>query len=421
MGKSLSVLTTNKEKPTSNQQLFVIGYNNGQNRSRIQNELLRLDMEYKPDVIYSGFQCAVYGNKAQNFYRSSGSRLWHQCHGNLEFDLSNELPSETIKFFKNNKIHRVFTNAAGKTTFWMNEDYDIFIQGDFNNTQNGYQQSEFFGELDNIMDIKSMRSYAFAITGFSRKLSTSICNQWLNSNVNIPVDIINLIHKFCNPCKVYRQHKKFTKTENWEEIPYFTGSETDIMKIGCGSGYSLFVADDGAVYGNGYNQHGQLGLGHAKDCIDKDDIIQIEYFITHKIKIRDVACGYDHNLMIDYQCNVYSFGRNSNGQCGHKTDLVSASMDKEVMSDVLEPRLITDFADMDIIEINCGSHHSHCKSSDELHFLFGSNKFSECITYDERISVVSPFCINDIVKKKTQKNEIKYVSLGCHNTKLILE
>ena len=74
-----------------------------------------------------------------------------------------------------------------------------------------------------------------------------------------------------------------------------------------------------------------------------------------------------------------------------------------------------------LIDLN-GGHHSYCKSKDDKHFLFGINRYNECLVYKWRCYFVEPSnCVNEVVHKMSNGRKIKYVSLGMYNTKIILQ
>ena len=145
--------------------------------------------------------------------------------------------------------------------------------------------------------------------------------------------------------------------------------------------------------------------------------------------IKDIQCGNDHNLALDANGRVYSFGANHLGQCGD-------SSTKHVDT----PKMIKYLKNYTVLQIDCGSNHSYCRvakhcvmdGEQDKHYLFGSNKYNECITYDNAINngqrdkcfnnikVVTPHCINDIIEEKSNGKIIKAVYLGHHNTKIIL-
>ena len=86
-----------------------------------------------------------------------------------------------------------------------------------------------------------------------------------------------------------------------------------IKKIACGKNFLIFLSDGGAVYGLGSNSKGQLGLQDYKDrkipCLN-------ELLIKDGERICDISCGFKHVIALGYSGKAFSWGSNSNGQCG---------------------------------------------------------------------------------------------------------
>ncbi|UJR38108.1 hypothetical protein I4U23_030788 [Adineta vaga] len=88
-------------------------------------------------------------------------------------------------------------------------------------------------------------------------------------------------------------------------------SEKRVIQIATGYYHSLGLTDDGTVYAIGLNSHGQLGLGHAKDCRFATPITCLRGSpIVH------IACGAYHSLIVSKSGTVFSCGLNSSGQLG---------------------------------------------------------------------------------------------------------
>ena len=70
-----------------------------------------------------------------------------------------------------------------------------------------------------------------------------------------------------------------------------------------------------------------------------------------KVRVKDVCCGRDHNLIIDENGNIWSWGYNYYGQCGNNTT-----------KDIGQPQIIDTLKKMKIKEIQCGYVHSYCRT-----------------------------------------------------------
>ena len=146
----------------------------------------------------------------------------------------------------------------------------------------------------------------------------------------------------------------------FHRIPYF--KHKTIKQIAAGFGHSLFLDYENILWGYGYNKYGQLGLGHTNPSKDKLPAAN-DYFSSNKhIIITQISCGAHHNLILDDNGNVYSFGYNRYGQCGVGE------------SESSKPILISK---TNMVQIKCGDYHSYIGDESNNYYLFGSNKYNE--------------------------------------------
>eukprot|EP01083_Nonionella_stella_P190332 704909_1 len=195
----------------------------------------------------------------------------------------------------------------------------------------------------------------------------------------MPIDIINLI------MIMFRggRNEIFIGTHNygriqtgygWNELTKLT--RKNVSQIACQKDVALFLDCRGIVWSQYENQSQPTSM---------------RYFMEKDIKIRDIKCGENYSVVIDYDENIYAWGDNSAGQLGDGTT-----------TNVHIPQLIEALKDVSVIEIACGRRHSYAKTKDGRHFLWGSNYFNECIleSHTDRIVKV-PHCIDDVVRKVT--------------------
>ncbi|TYZ63890.1 hypothetical protein PybrP1_006253, partial [[Pythium] brassicae (nom. inval.)] len=89
-----------------------------------------------------------------------------------------------------------------------------------------------------------------------------------------------------------------------------------VTKLACGYHHTVAVTDDGAVYTFGRNDFGQLGLGHAKHVARPTLVSALA-----RVRVVQAACGCYHTLALSDDGRVYPFGRNNHGQLGLETAL----------------------------------------------------------------------------------------------------
>ena len=194
------------------------------------------------------------------------------------------------------------------------------------------------------------------------------------------------------------------------------------MQLSCGGQYSLFLSMNGKIYGCGYNNYVQLGIGDMEkneNVYMYDQVVvgekqssnnkfirfcELTYFVDINVKIRYITCGWSHNLVIDMNGKCWSWGCNVMGQCG----LGSNAEGNQI---IYNPKMIKDLEEFIVEYVECGYDHSYCriKKGSKLHYLFGSNQYQQCIINDIDM-VKRPICINDEVKEQTGHVRI----IGCH-------
>jgi len=82
--------------------------------------------------------------------------------------------------------------------------------------------------------------------------------------------------------------------------------ESDVVDIACGWNFSMVMLNSGTVKVAGYNNHGQLGLGHTTH--------QSAWTVTHSSATALFAGGY--NSLIFDGSDIFISGDNDYGQCG---------------------------------------------------------------------------------------------------------
>lgn len=88
-------------------------------------------------------------------------------------------------------------------------------------------------------------------------------------------------------------------------------NEVKAKFVFCGDSFSFFLGDDDNLYSWGYNYYGQLGIGNT--IVQKTP--QLIKF-PNNVKAKLVSIGKDHCMTIGDDGNLYTWGRNQNGQLG---------------------------------------------------------------------------------------------------------
>ena len=133
----------------------------------------------------------------------------------------------------------------------------------------------------------------------------------------------------------------------------------NIIEFVSGYNHNLFLDLEGNVFCFGDNLFGQLGLGHEKNM---DVVNQIKNIPP----IQTIYCGGNSSYLIDFEGNVWSFGNNSFGQLGHGD---KSHKDVPIKIECLK----------DIRQVPSGTFGSHflAKDSQNTIFVVGSNMYGE--------------------------------------------
>eukprot|EP01035_Chromulina_nebulosa_P018786 gene18786-24553_t len=146
--------------------------------------------------------------------------------------------------------------------------------------------------------------------------------------------------------------------------------KSKVIDLSCGLGHTLFLIESGSVYSWGNGGNGRLGLGDTSDR----SIATLISSMSDEI-IVSIQCGASHSLALTGSGSVYTWGKNTQGQCGvSHTD------------DVLKPKMIRTlpFNYHVITQLAAGWEHSLALTEDGKVFSWGSGY------KDGRRSVVPP-------------------------------
>ena len=150
---------------------------------------------------------------------------------------------------------------------------------------------------------------------------------------------------------------------------------SNIVQFVCGNNHSLFLDSEGNVFSVGYNEFGQLGLGHNTDQNELNKIPNIP-------PIKIISSTFASSYLIDFEGNLWTFGFNDVGQLGHG--------DK---TDINTPKIVNTLKDIQQISYgSCGAHFL-VKNSQKQIFVTGFNGCGQLGTGDTQ-SVSIPTQIN---------------------------
>jgi hypothetical protein len=121
--------------------------------------------------------------------------------------------------------------------------------------------------------------------------------------------------------------------------PANVGFLTNIVAIAGGGQFSLFIKNDGTVWGVGHNSFGQLGDG--TNTVAQTSPVQ-QSGLTN---VKAIAIGYFHSLFLKTDSTVWACGRNQYGEIGDGTTIQRTT---PIQASSLSS----------IVAISCGEQHS---------------------------------------------------------------
>ena len=130
-------------------------------------------------------------------------------------------------------------------------------------------------------------------------------------------------------------------------------SSKKIISFSSGKAHNLALTNKGQIYCWGANVCGQLGIEIKKEGFPNPFILKS----LNQIRIKTISCGNGHSLALTYNGDVYSWGADGCGQLGHD-EKYSLKFDNEQEPYLDYPKLIENFKEIKIIDINCGSFHN---------------------------------------------------------------
>ncbi|PKA54527.1 Ultraviolet-B receptor UVR8 [Apostasia shenzhenica] len=172
-----------------------------------------------------------------------------------------------------------------------------------------------------------------------------------------------------------------------------------VKMVAAGAEHSAAVTENGDLYGWGWGQYGNLGLGDRSDRL-----------IPEKISTNDgqqmvlVACGWRHTITVSSSGALYTYGWSKYGQLGHGD-----------FEDHLIPHRLEALKDSIISQISGGWRHTMALTSDGRLYGWGWNKFGQ-IGVGDNSDHCSPIQI-----KFPQDQKVIQVSCGWRHTLAITE
>ncbi|KAI3513274.1 hypothetical protein L1887_20603 [Cichorium endivia] len=143
-----------------------------------------------------------------------------------------------------------------------------------------------------------------------------------------------------------------------------------IVKAASGRSHTVVVTEDGLSLSFGWNKHGQLGTGSAKNEIE---LYPVRCLVS---EVKSVACGADFTVWLTSVegATILTAGLPQYGQLGHGTDNEYNTKDSSVRlayEAQPRPKAIAAFAGETIVKVACGSNHTVAVDSNGHVYTWG--------------------------------------------------
>eukprot|EP00003_Mantamonas_plastica_P017366 TRINITY_DN28843_c0_g1_i1.p1 TRINITY_DN28843_c0_g1~~TRINITY_DN28843_c0_g1_i1.p1 ORF type:complete len:424 (-),score=140.78 TRINITY_DN28843_c0_g1_i1:79-1248(-) len=151
-----------------------------------------------------------------------------------------------------------------------------------------------------------------------------------------------------------------------------------VTQVACGWNHMVILSDNGDVYTVGDNYYGQLGHGNTESLEMPRVVEQLA-----GLNIAYIAAGADHTVCVTTNGMVYAFGRDkmwlSNGLMVDNTPEDYTQMPIEALKNPnqLIPRLVSEgvLENESIVQVACGSLHTCVLTDTGKLFVAGSNEY----------------------------------------------
>jgi alpha-tubulin suppressor-like RCC1 family protein len=222
-----------------------------------------------------------------------------------------------------------------------------------------------FGQLGNAMDISRTAIAPVPSTELFKKIA---CGGHSNLALTASGDLyawgLNTQQWLgvCDP--------KHNPLKPWMSVPSQIAWSKERTKkpkmIACGSHHYAVITEAGALYTWGCGKHGRLGHGEDTDITEPK---LVEFFESLGTKVRDVALGVAHTVVVLDNDDVYTFGCGMFGRLGHGRE-----------ADEFLPRRVEKLKEViqvSIRRIAAGGSHTAIATDDGQVWTWGLNDFGQ--------------------------------------------
>ena len=135
----------------------------------------------------------------------------------------------------------------------------------------------------------------------------------------------------------------------------------DVKEVICGSNHTFILKNDGSLWGCGYNNYYQLGLGNDTN---KTSFTKVTANINNDVK--QIVCGSNHTFILKTDGSLWGCGYNYNYQLG-LSDPASKIYFTQVTTNI----------NNDVKQISCGSNHTFILKTNGSLWSCGNNAYGQ--------------------------------------------
>ncbi len=99
---------------------------------------------------------------------------------------------------------------------------------------------------------------------------------------------------------------------------------SNVTAIAAGGGFSLFLKSDGSLWGMGYNLLGELGDGTFNNTNQPEQIVASN--------VTTIAAGFDHSLFLKSDGSLWAMGYNADGELGDGTTNYAVNLPEQIVA-----------------------------------------------------------------------------------------
>ncbi|XP_072799353.1 probable E3 ubiquitin-protein ligase HERC6 isoform X1 [Vicugna pacos] len=177
-----------------------------------------------------------------------------------------------------------------------------------------------------------------------------------------------------------------------------------VALVSCGKEHSLAVCRKGRVFAWGAGSDGQLGTGEFKEI----NFIPKKIKTLTGIKIIQVSCGHYHSLALSEDGQVFSWGKNIDGQLGLGSEFPSQA----------SPQRVRSLEGIPLAQVAAGGAHSFALSLSGTSFGWGSNSAGQLALHRSKVPAQSyrPLSVGAL-----KSLGVTYISCGYEHTAVLTQ